>query len=82
MPTSTEIYPIVFGKLWKYLKTVSYAFLDFIKISKNLWKSSEKFGNYRKSSENFRNSLKSFFKLFCEFSKFFEKFIMPAVLTR
>ena len=34
-------YLTVFRKLLKFLKTVSYAFLDFWIFSKNLWKSSE-----------------------------------------
>ena len=46
-------YPTVFGKLRECLKTVSYAFLDFWKFSKNLWKLSEKFVNLLKFSENF-----------------------------
>ena len=74
----------------------AWIFENFLKIFGNFRKSSEIFGKFQKFSnlergnlgtrlENFRSFLKLFFKLFCEFWKFFKKFIMladVAVLTK
>ena len=56
-------YPTVFGKLRKRLKTVSYAFLDFWKFSKNVRKSSVNFGSsYNRFLSNFA-SFENFLKI-------------------